>query len=296
MNESIHKSVLSQEVLEYLNLKPGMQIIDATLNGAGHTRMILEHIGPDGQVLGIEWDKDLAAKASAELAEFGNRVIVVNDSYVNMAIIAKEHNIHPDGILFDLGLSSWHYEQSGRGFSFKRDEPLDMRFNTETSLTAAQIVNTCSEDELVALIRDYGEEQFAKQIASAITEARREAPITTTARLVQIIEGAVPVWYTHRRIHCATKTFQALRVMVNDELGNVEKGVRAAIDLLKPGGRVVVISFQGHEDKLVRELFKKYKAEGIIKMPKSGTIRPKWSEQEENRRSRSAKMKVAEKI
>ena len=294
----IHEPVLLQEVLEYLKPTAGGRYIDATMNGGGHSRAILEKIMPEGQVIGIEWDSALASRTAQEFAESPLRgnITVVNDSYTNMAEIANRLGVVPDGVLFDLGLSSWHYEASGRGFTFKKDEPLDMRFNTSTGVPASDIVNLYDVPELEQILRDYGEEQFARSISESIGINRKKRPIMTTDDLVAVINVAVPDWYKHRKIHFATKTFQALRVVANDELGNVTKGVRAAIDILKPSGRLVVISFQGHEDKIVREIFKEQVKAGVISQPVKGTIRPTWPEQQKNPRSRSAKMKVAEKI
>jgi 16S rRNA (cytosine1402-N4)-methyltransferase len=228
--------------------------------------------------------------------EFRKSLILVNDSYVNLKQIVQEYKIIPDGILFDLGLSSWHYEESGRGFSFKRNEPLDMRFNTAIGVPASEIVNLYTVPELEQILKDYGDEQFARDIAESIGINRKKKLIMTTQELVDVISVAVPNWYKTRKIHFATKTFQALRVVTNDELGNIKKGVEAAIDILQAGGRLVVISFQGHEDKLVREIFKEQVKLGRITQPKKGTIRPTWAEQQANPRSRSAKMKIAEKI
>ncbi|OGN17591.1 MAG: 16S rRNA (cytosine(1402)-N(4))-methyltransferase [Candidatus Yanofskybacteria bacterium RIFCSPHIGHO2_02_FULL_50_12] len=295
---SIHEPVLLQEVLEFLDPRPGKNFIDATLNGGGHTRALVERIMPQGRVLGIEWDPEVAKMAAERAAQslYENNIIVVNDSYVNMSSIAERFHFRPDGILFDLGLSSWHYESSGRGFSFKRDEPLDMRFNSAAGPSAAELINTYEVAELEQILRDYGDEQFSHPIAAAIGKARWKKPIMTVPELVAVVESAVPNWYKHRKIHFATKTFQALRVIVNDELANVKIGILAAIDLLPSGGKLAVISFQGHEDKIVRELFKQKTKEGIIEIPIKRTIRPKWEEQKINPRSRSAKMKVALKI
>ncbi|HVZ11290.1 MAG TPA: 16S rRNA (cytosine(1402)-N(4))-methyltransferase RsmH [Candidatus Paceibacterota bacterium] len=292
---SVHQSVLLNEVLEYLNVEPGRRYIDATLNGGGHAAAIAER---GGIVLGIEWDPALAGQTAERFASspLSDHITVVNDSYVNMVRIAGMRNFRPDGILFDLGLSSWHYEASGRGFSFKRDEPLDMRFDAGAGMPASEIVNTYEVAEIEQILRDYGEEQFSHQIADAIGAARKRQPIMTSGQLAAAVESAVPNWYKHRKIHCATKTFQALRVVVNDELKNVERGVRAALEILSPSGRLVVISFQGHEDKIVREIFKEEVKKGTIILPAKRTIRPEWAEQKENPRSRSAKMKIAEKI
>jgi 16S rRNA (cytosine1402-N4)-methyltransferase len=292
-----HEPVLLNEVLEYLRPVPGGQYIDATMNGGGHMLAIAEHIQPAGVVLGIEWDSELLKQfeLKGESLKFKDNLITVNDSYVNIAKIAERFSIAPDGIIFDLGLSSWHYEVSGRGFTFKKDEPLDMRFNTATGVPASEIVNLYTVPELEQILRDYGEEHFARSISEAIGINRKKKPIMTTQDLVAVINVAVPDWYKHRKIHFATKTFQALRVVANDELGNVAKGIRAAIDILKPGGRLVVISFQGHEDKIAREIFKEQVKAGIITQPIKGTLRPTWPEQQANPRSRSAKMKVVEK-
>lgn len=290
-----HTPVLLDEVITYIDPKPDSWIVDCTLNGGGHAAAIVER---GAQVLGIEWDPAIASHFFEKRPELQGRVTVVNDSYVHLREICAAHHVIPSGILFDLGLSSIHYESSGRGFSFNRpEEPLDMRFNPETvSGTAADILNTASAETLEEMLREYGEEQFAGQIAAAIIVVRQTAPLRTVGELVSLIEQTVPSWYRHRKIHCATKTFQALRVVVNDELGNVAAGVRAAIDVLQPGGRLLVISFQGSEDKIVREIFKQKAKEGVIRWVTRATIRPRWNEVQENPRSRSAKLKIIEKI
>lgn len=316
-SEPVHKPVLLKEVIEYLNPKPGDMFIDATLNGGGHSMAIAERIAPSGKVLGIEWDNELLKqfKLKVQGSKFKDNFILVNDSYTNIENIVREHNFRPNGILFDLGLSSWHYERSGRGFSFKKDEPLDMRYspaergkhktqnpdhkkilNSEQTLTAAEVVNTYSKEGLEKVLREYGEEQFSKQIAENIISARRIEPILTTSDLVEVISRSVPGWYKKRKIHFATKTFQALRIEVNAELKNVEKGVSAATNILVPRGRLAVISFHGLEDKAVREIFKKKTKERVIKWVVKGTIKPKWEEVKNNPRARSAKLKVVEKL
>jgi len=290
---SIHTSVLVKEVLEYLDIKEGSKIIDATINGGGHTRAMLEKF-QDIEILGIEWDPEIYKNLKID----DKRLRVINDSYVNLKNIVEKHDFSPDGILFDLGLSSWHYEHSGRGFSFKRDEPLDMRYNPSTGSgqAATEVVNTYSKEELEKIIREYGEEKFSKQIAESIVHARKQKPITTTGELVEVISDSVPFWYKKRKIHFATKTFQAFRIEVNAELKNVEKGVSSAIGVLGSGGRLAVISFHGLEDKIVRELFKKKAKEGVVKWVVKGTVKPKWEEIKNNPRARSAKMKIVEKL
>lgn len=293
---SVHKPVLLQEVIEYLNLASGKKVIDATLDGGGHTREIKKQF-PDVEVLGIEWDPVEAEEFKQNNPDLAKEITVVNESYTKLREIVQQHDFRPDGILFDLGLSSWHYEVSGRGFSFKRDEVLDMRFNPQSNqLTAAQIVNEYDSEELERILAFYGEEQFAPQITEAIVLARKAKAIVTTNDLVAVIQSAVPTWYTKRKIHCATKTFQALRVVVNGELENVKEGIAAAVDVLNPGGRLLVISFQGMEDKIVREFFKEQAKAKVITWVTRHTIKPAWKEQEANPRSRSAKLKIVEKL
>ncbi len=292
----VHIPVLVKEVIEYLNIRPGAKIIDATVNGGGHTLAILERF-KDVKILGIEWDPIIFENWKLKIENLSQNIILVNDSYVSLKTIVDKYDFEPDGILFDLGLSSWHYEESGRGFSFRRNEILDMRFNPEMeSESAVDIVNKYSEDELRELISSLGEEQFAGNIAKNIVRTRREKSIVMTKDLVEVISRSVPEWYKHRKINFATKTFQALRVAVNDELENIRKGIEAAIDILKPGGRLVVIAFQGLEDKVVKEVFKEKHKEGIIEFVVKRTIKPSWEEQKSNPRARSAKMKVVEKI
>ena len=291
---SIHRTVLLDEVIDYLNIKPGAKIIDATLNGGGHTQGILEKYS-DTKILGIEWDPDIFQEF--QKTETAQHIIAVNESYTELKKITEEHAFLPDGIIFDLGVSSMHYESSERGFTFMKNEPLDMRFNPgDVSQTAADIVNLSSQEELERILSEYGEEKLSQSISKGIIHARKEKPIISTSELVVVIENSVPGWYRHKKIHPATKTFQALRIAVNNELDNVEKGVLTAIDVLKSGGRLIVISFHGLEDKIVREIFKQKAKEGIVKRVVGGTIKPRWEEVRQNPRARSAKMKIVEKI
>ena len=282
------------EVIEYLNIKPGAKIIDATLNGGGHTQGILEKY-PDIKILGIEWDPDIFQEF--QKTETARHIIAVNESYTELKKIIEDQDFQPDGIIFDLGVSSMHYERSGRGFTFMKDEPLDMRFNSRSlSNTAADVINSSSQEELEKILSEYGEERLSREISKGIIQARKEKPIIGTSELVTVIENSVPGWYRHKKIHPATKTFQALRIAVNNELDNVEKGVLTAIDVLKSGGRLIVISFHGLEDKIVREIFKQKSKEGIVRRVVGGTVKPKWEEVRQNPRARSAKMKIVEKI
>ncbi len=273
-----HVPVLLHEVLEALAVQPGKKFIDATANGGGHT-MALREAG--AEVLPIEWDPVLAEQLGA-----------VHDSYVNIAHIAKEHGFDQcDGVLFDLGFSSTQLEM-GRGFSFQKDEPLDMRYNPEGE-TAADILNTRTEDEIAHILKEYGDERFDGRIASAIVKAR---PLHTTGELVLAIESVV-----HRRgkISPATRTFQALRIAVNHEFDNVEQGLQGAWEVTKIGGSIAVISFHSAEDRIVKNFFSaKAKADPPMPGRKNNRInkpiRAAWAEIKTNRRARSAKLRVAE--
>ena len=290
----VHKSVMLDEVIEYLNIKPGSKIIDATLNGGGHTGGILEKY-PDVKILGIELDPDIFQDFQSN--SIAGEVISVNDSYVRLKTIAENRDFLPDGILFDLGVSSWHYERSGKGFSFMRDQPLDMRFNPkDQTLNAANIINGSNLKELADILSKYGEEKFALKIAKAIVNRRKINPLNSTSELVEVILEATPAWYKRQKIHPATKTFQAIRIAVNNELENIEEGILSAIDILNKGGRLIVISFHGLEDKIVREIFKQKAKEGMIRWVVKGTVKHKWQEVKSNPRARSAKMKIIEKL
>jgi 16S rRNA (cytosine1402-N4)-methyltransferase len=194
-------------------------------------------------------------------------------------------------VLFDLGLSSWHLEKSGRGFSFSRDEPLDMRF--QGGVTAQEIVNWWPQKELERMLKEYGEERFAKRIANEIVRSREKEPITSTLQLVSIIERAVPYWYQKRRIHPATKTFQALRIAVNDELNNLGRALPQAIEVLKPGGRLVVISFHSLEDRIVKNFLRENSRKGLLKVLTKKPVKPSAEEVKVNPRSRSARLRAA---
>jgi len=218
-------------------------------------------------------------------------LILVNDSYVNLAETVRKQRFKPvSGILFDLGFSSWHLEESGRGFSFEKNEPLDMRYNPENPLTAEKIVNNWSEREIEKILREYGEERFTKRIAREIIQERKIKPIKTTFQLVETIKKSTPIWYHHRRIHPATRTFQALRIAVNDELNNLKKALPQAVEILEKDGRLAVISFHSLEDRIVKNFFREN-----LKILTKKPIRPSLEEIEINPRSRSAKLRVGQK-
>ncbi|MFA7385959.1 MAG: 16S rRNA (cytosine(1402)-N(4))-methyltransferase RsmH [Candidatus Paceibacterota bacterium] len=286
----IHIPVLQKEVLKYLEPKENENFIDCTLGAGGHAISILSKNKPKGKVLGIEADPFLSQRIKDP------RLIVVNDSYINLQKIIKENGFEDfSGILFDLGMSSFHIDKSQRGFSFLKDEMLDMRYNfkSDKGITAEDIVNKYPKEEIELILKKYGEEEFAKKIAKEITEERRKNSIKSTFQLVEVIRKAVPRWYCKRRIHFATKTFQALRIAVNDELENVKKGLSLAIEILPSSRRIVVISFHSLEDRLVKNIFKESKN---LKILTKKPVIPLDKEINENKRARSAKLRAAIKI
>ncbi|PIP15665.1 MAG: 16S rRNA (cytosine(1402)-N(4))-methyltransferase [Candidatus Portnoybacteria bacterium CG10_big_fil_rev_8_21_14_0_10_43_39] len=300
-----HQPVLKNEVLEYLKPTPGENFIDCTFGFGGHSFAILEKIKPDGKVLGIEADeKEIEILEKGGLNE---RLVLVRGNFSDLRKIAQENNFSPvNGILFDLGFSSWQIEASGRGFSFQKDEPLDMRLDTRALMTAKQIVNSWPKEKLAEIFRENGEERYALRIADLIYQSRRRKEIETTSQLVEIIRKAVPFAYQRRKIprsgkpqggkHFATKTFQALRIAVNDELGNLEKALPQALELLEKGGRLAVISFQSLEDRLAKNFLREEKRKNTLKILTPKPVRPSLEEIRENPRSRSAKMRSAVKI
>ena len=293
----MHISVLLKEVIQYLNLKPGYKVIDATVGGGGHAMAIAEKVMPNGKVLGIEWDSELKKQFELKIksSKFKDRFILVNANYRNLKKIAEENNfIGADGILIDLGLSSWHLEESNRGFSFQKDETLDMRFDPSTGSgpAAAEIVNLWPPQEIEKILKEYGEERFSRQISKAIIEVRKKKPIVSTFQLVEAIKNAVPIWHQKRKIHFATKTFQALRIAVNDELENLKQVLGQIPDVLKKEGKGVIISFHSLEDRIVKNAFKGLEKSGKAQIITKKPIRPSREEIIQNPRSRSAKMRV----
>jgi len=276
----MHIPVLKKEVLQYLDPKPNENFIDCTINGGGHTYNILKKTKPNGKVLGIELDKDIFDKLSLSKKD---RLVLTNDSYVNLKEIVKKTKFTSiNGILFDLGMSSWHLEESGRGFTFLKDELLDMRYSLENDLTAEYIINNWSESEIARILREYGEERFARRISKRIVQER---PIKTTFQLVKVIGSK------RGKIHHSARTFQALRIAVNDELNNLKKALPKVVEALEKGGRIVIISFHSLEDRIVKNFFKDSNLKVLTKKP----VIPSQEEIKINRRSRSAKLRAATK-
>ncbi|BBA71477.1 Ribosomal RNA small subunit methyltransferase H [Geobacter sulfurreducens] len=300
------------EVLEYLSPRPGGVYVDGTLGGAGHARLILEAASPDGMLIGFDRDPAALEVARERLASFGERFRPVPGNFSEMGRVLAELGVDGvDGFLLDVGVSSHQLDTAERGFSFLTDAPLDMRMNTLVPGTAADLVNDLDEHELARIIKEYGEERWARRIASFIVKARVDGPIERTLQLVDIIKGAIPRGAWEERIHPATRTFQALRIAVNDELGSLERGLESALGLLRPGGRGVVISFHSLEDRIVKTMFRRY-AQGCTcpkELPRCVcggvprlrilTGRPVMAgdaEVAENPRARSAKLRAAEKL
>ncbi|MCR4311858.1 MAG: 16S rRNA (cytosine(1402)-N(4))-methyltransferase RsmH [Candidatus Uhrbacteria bacterium] len=282
-----HIPVLAKEVIAGLELKPGNRVLDGTVGLGGHASLMLEAISPDGTLVGFDRDARNLAMAHDELERFGNRVELINDSFGNLAAHATGEF---DAELFDLGFSSVHVDDASRGFSFQHDGPLDMRYDTRQALTAEDVVNSWSRDDLATVFRRYGEEPKAPQAAKAIFDARREQRITTTLQLADIIAAVIP---RRGKMHPATLVFQALRIVVNDELGEIERGLAAAIAALKPGGRIAVITFHSLEDRLVKTTFREH---GHVQLITKKPLTASREEAKANPRARSAKLRVAQKI
>lgn len=315
-----HVPVLLAEVVKSLQLKPGQHVIDGTLGGGGHARAILERTGPDGKLLAIDLDAVALRTAREHLEEFSPRITFVHDNFANIKQIYHEQfQLHKiNAILLDLGISSLELEDGERGFSFQIDAPLDMRFDKRQSLTAAEIVNTWPFDTLKKVIQEYGQERLAHKITQQIISARQAGPITKTKTLVAAILLAFKNTLGSKKevpwiggLHPATRTFQALRLAVNDELGNLRKALPDCLDILPPGGRLAIISFHSLEDSIVKKFFQTESRDCLcppevpicqcghqarLNIITKKAIIPTASEVERNPRARSAKLRVAEKI
>lgn len=296
-----HIPVLTEEIIKYLNPRPGENFIDGTGGSGGHTLAILKNVGKEGRVLTIDLDGRALERIKQKIAAENNflleRLILVEDNFANLEKIVRQKNFGPiNGTLLDLGMSSEQLEESGRGFSFLKDEPLDMRFSERQGLSAVEIVNQWPPRELEKILKEYGEERFASRIAKEIIRIRKIKPILRTGELVRAIALVVPKKYQHNRIHFATRTFQALRIAVNDELGNLQRFLPQAINVLVEGGRLVIISFHSLEDRIIKRFFREQKQQGRIEILTKKPIQPTPAEIQRNPRSRSAKLRAAIKI
>ena len=311
MKEFHHVSVLLQECIDGLNIKPDGIYVDGTLGGAGHSSQIAARL-TTGRLIGIDRDPVALAAAGKRLEPYADRVTLVHSNFCEMAQVLADLGIDGvDGILMDLGVSSPQLDDGERGFSYMVDAPLDMRMNNEDALSAEIVVNTWPQEELKRILYTYGEERYAPQIAAAICRRREERPIATTLELVDIIRSAMPPAALREKQHPAKRSFQAIRIAVNDELGSVEKAMEVAIPLLNPGGRLAIITFHSLEDRIVKDIIanrvnpctcpKEFPVcvcgkKPDIKKISGKPIVPSDEELEANPRSRSAKLRVAEKL
>jgi 16S rRNA (cytosine1402-N4)-methyltransferase len=289
----IHIPVLLDETLEYLQPVSGGVYLDGTLGLGGHTEAILERSAPDGRVIGFEWDEKAMERAGKRLSPYGERLRVVRRNFAEIKEGLEEVGVETvNGLLIDVGLSSLQLDSGKRGFSFQRDEVLDMRMDNRRTVTASSILATCSREELADIFFYYGEERQARPIAAAIVKSRVVEPIRTTKQLVSIVSKAVPRRFHPGRIHVATKVFQALRIAVNGELENLARILDDGVDCLKPGGRFCVISFHSLEDRIVKRKFRENPELDVLT---SKAVMPSRDEIQVNSRSRSARLRVAEK-
>ena len=294
-----HKTVLLQESVDGLAIQKGDVVVDGTLGGGGHSEEIARRLGADITLVGIDMDEKAIKRASERISKITPHAHFVKDNFRNIKKVMKLAHINKvDRILLDIGLSSDQFEVSGRGFSFKKDEPLLMTFSDDPkshTFTAWTIVNEWAEESIADVIYGYGEEQFSRRIAKMIVEERENRSIDTTFELVHIIESAVPFFYRKGKLHPATKTFQALRIAVNDELGALKEGIADGFDVLSTGGRLAVISFHSLEDRIVKQYFKKLKDEEKGTLVTKKAIIPTKEETKENPRARSAKLRIIQK-
>lgn len=282
-------------MIEALAPAPGKTIVDCTVGLGGHAEAIAERLTPGGRLIGIDADGEALEITRERLRRPGETdVLLIHGNFGDLKAIFEKSNIEKaDGFLFDLGVSSMQFDKAERGFSFRYDAPLDMRMDKEAELTAEGLVNSAPEAELSRIIYEYGEERFSRRIAKAIVEERKKARIDTTGKLVDVIMRSVPYKGRHGRVHPATRTFQALRIAVNDELRALENALDGAIGLLRASGRICVISYHSLEDRIVKNKFKEAKAAGILDILYKKPLTPGDGEIRENPRSRSAKLRAA---
>lgn len=307
-----HVPVLLKEIIDILNPQPGEIFVDCTLGGGGHSKAIVSRILPNGKLIGIDQDLNALEAARENLKEFQNNIVLVHSNYEKLNDILIEYSPQGiDGIFFDIGVSSHQLDEKERGFSYMQDAPLDMRMNQTADFSAWDLINNYSQEEIAQIIKDYGEENWAKRIAQFIVEARGKHPIDTTGQLVDIIKAAIPAGARKDGPHPAKRTFQAIRIAVNRELEVLENSLDTALNWLKKGGRIGVISFHSLEDRIVKDKFKYWAQDCICppelpicqcskrSMVKILTRKPVTagkSELKDNPRSRSAKFRAAEKI
>lgn len=290
-----HQPVLVREAMAALQPRSGATFIDGTVGTGGHAAALIPHLLPEGRLIALDQDPAALAQARRRLVEFEAQVSFVPANFRDLPAIVKQLHVPPvQGLLVDLGVSSLQLDTPARGFSFLKEGPLDMRMNTTQALTAAEIVNTWREQDLADLLWRLGEERFSRRIAARLVQARRQGRIETTAQLVPLIVSALPPQARHGRVHAATRTFQALRMAVNDELGALDALLKALPDLLAPQGRAAIITFHSLEDRMVKRAFQEAQRSGWGQMLTKKPVVASEAEQAENPRARSAKLRALE--
>lgn len=299
MDTTKHIPVLLNETIKYLDIQKDDVVVDGTLGAGGHSREICSLLGKNGTLIGIDQDSDAISRAKGVLDKYKCNVVLRNENFRNLDKILAEIGIKTvNKILLDIGFSSDQIENSNRGFSFMKEEPLLMTLSNnimEDTLTAEEIVNTWDEENIADVIFGYGEEKFSRMIAKGIIKARDEKPIKNTLELADIIKESVPAWYRRRKIHPATKTFQALRIVVNDEIGALKEGLDTGVRLLSKGGMIAVISFHSIEDRVVKNFFREMSKNGVGEIINKKPISPDRDEILNNKRARSAKLRIFKK-
>ncbi len=309
MTWAYHQPVLSGEVVSLLDPRPGQTFVDSTAGGGGHSALIVERIKPNGTLVAIDQDPEALVAAGEKLYHLSPKIVLIHGNFRSLTALLDEAGIGPvDGVLFDLGVSSRQLDSAERGFSFRADAPLDMRMDPTAGLPASEMLDRLDRSEITRILRDYGQERWGARIAQFIEE---RGPIATTKDLVDVVEAAIPRKAWPRDIHPATRTFQAIRIAVNNELEALEDGLKAGIDRLKVGGRIAVISFHSLEDRIVKQTFLRYSgrcecpprlpecrcgAREVIKILTRKPVTAADGEVQENPRSRSAKLRAAEKV
>ena len=294
---TMHVSVLLKEVQMYLNLPAGGCLVDATLGLGGHSAALAAALGPQGRIIGIDRDGDSLALAAERLAGVAPHCDFVHDDFRHIDRVLDRMGItEVDGILMDLGISSYQLDNAERGFSLQADGPLDMRMDQDGAFSAYDLINSLSEREIASILRMYGEERLSGRIARFVVEARLRQPIETTNELRDVVVRALPVRYKRQKIHPATRTFQALRIAVNRELESLEQTLEKCVNCLRPGGRICVIAFHSLEDRIVKTKFREFAKAGLLELVVKKPVRPSEAEISVNPRARSACLRVGERL
>jgi len=297
MTKTYHYPVMYREIIKLLEPAKRKVVVDCTLGMGGHAGKCLELMGQDSHLIGIDRDQESLERARNNLKDFNGRFTLVKGDFAQVSRILDQLGLKQvDVFLFDLGISTYQLNDPQRGFSFLKEGPLDMRMDQDAFVSAYDLVNNLSEEELTVIFRKFGEERYARKIAQRLVAARKNEPIVTTTQLTRVIISALSVKFQHGRIHPATRVFQSLRIAVNRELESLREGIKTAVGYLSPGGRIGVISFHSLEDRIVKHTFRDYRSQGVLALITKKPLVPGDSEKEENMASRSAKLRVAEKI